>query len=94
MLGCQPAPPSVLFSRLWLARGAFTTLKQKMDPDVYGGAPLLGLNGNVINAHGGSREAAIMNAVRVATETIKQRVNEHIMENVSKSQNLIGAVAA
>jgi phosphate acyltransferase len=77
-----------------LARGAFKTLKQKMDPDVYGGAPLLGLNGNVIKAHGGSREAAIMNAVRVATETIKQRVNEHITQQVSKSQLVIGAVAA
>jgi glycerol-3-phosphate acyltransferase PlsX len=77
-----------------LARGAFRTLKAKMDPDVYGGAPLLGLNGNVIKAHGGAREAAVMNAVRVATETIKQEVNQHIMQQVSKSQNLVGAVAA
>jgi len=50
-----------------LARGAFRALKQKMDPDVYGGAPLLGLNGIVIKAHGSARESAIMNAVRVAT---------------------------
>jgi glycerol-3-phosphate acyltransferase PlsX len=77
-----------------LARGAFKTLKQKMDPDVYGGAPLLGLNGTVIKAHGGAREAAIMNAVRVAMETIKQEVNQHIMQQVSKSQTLFGAVAA
>jgi fatty acid/phospholipid biosynthesis enzyme len=52
------------------------------------------LNGNVIKAHGGARESAIMNAVRVATEAIKQRVNEHITENVSKSQNVIGATMA
>ncbi|MGZ5544484.1 MAG: phosphate acyltransferase PlsX [Limisphaerales bacterium] len=77
-----------------LARGAFRTLKEKMDPDLYGGAPLLGLNGSVIKAHGGAREAAIMNAVRVATETIKQEVNRHIMQQVSKSQSLFGAVAA
>lgn len=81
-----------------LAGGAFKTLKQRMDPDVYGGAPLLGLNGNVIKAHGSAREHAIKNAVRVATETIKQRVNQHIMEQVSKSQALFasgtGATAA
>jgi glycerol-3-phosphate acyltransferase PlsX len=77
-----------------LARGAFQTLKKKMDPDLYGGAPLLGLNGTVIKAHGGAREAAIMNAVRVATETIKQEVNRHIMQEVSKSQALVGAIAA
>ena len=35
-----------------------------------------------------------MNAVRVATETIKQRVNQHIMQQVSKSQLVIGAVTA
>jgi glycerol-3-phosphate acyltransferase PlsX len=77
-----------------LAKGAFDTLKQRMDPDVYGGAPLLGLNGNVIKAHGSAREAAIMNAVRVATETIKQQVNQTIMQQVSKSKDLFGASAA
>jgi glycerol-3-phosphate acyltransferase PlsX len=77
-----------------LAKGAFDTLKQRMDPDGYGGAPLLGLNGNVIKAHGSAREAAIMNAVRVATETIKQQVNQTIMQQVSKSKDLFGASAA
>jgi glycerol-3-phosphate acyltransferase PlsX len=72
-----------------LARGAFQALKQKTDPDVYGGAPLLGLNGNVIKAHGSARERAIMNAVRVAMETVKQRVNEHITENLSKAATLL-----
>ncbi len=76
-----------------LAGGAFKELKKRMDPDVYGGAPLLGLNGNVIKAHGSAREAAIQNAIRVAMETIKQRVNEHIMQQVSKSAAITGAVA-
>lgn len=76
-----------------LAGGAFKALKQRMDPDVYGGAPLLGLNGNVIKAHGSAREAAIMNAIRVATETIKQEVNQHIMQEVSKSAALFGEPA-
>jgi phosphate acyltransferase len=77
-----------------LAGGAFKALKQRMDPDVYGGAPLLGLNGNVIKAHGSAREAAIMSAIRVATETIKQEVNSHIMRQVSKSAALFAAPAS
>jgi phosphate acyltransferase len=77
-----------------LAGGAFRALKQRMDPDVYGGAPLLGVNGNVIKAHGSAREAAIMNAIRVATETIKQQVNLKIMQQVSKSAAMMGAPAA
>ena len=44
------------------------TIKRRMDPEAYGGAPLLGLNGNVMKAHGSARERAIMNAIRVTTE--------------------------
>jgi hypothetical protein len=32
-----------------------------------------------------------MNAVRVATQTIQQGVNEHIMQQVSKSADLFAA---
>jgi len=35
-----------------LAKGAFRSIKHKMDPEEHGGAPLLGLNGNVIKVHG------------------------------------------
>jgi len=53
-----------------LAQNAFRTIVRRMDPDGYGGAPLLGLNGNVMKAHGSARERAIMNALRVTTEAI------------------------
>jgi phosphate acyltransferase len=33
-----------------LAKGAFDTLKARMNPDRYGGAPLLGVRGNVLKA--------------------------------------------
>ena len=68
-----------------MARGAFTDLKRRMDPDVYGGAPLLGLNGIVIKAHGSSRERAIMNAIRVATETIQHHLNDVITREISEA---------
>ena len=62
-----------------LARGAFAGLKRRVDPEVYGGAAILGLNGVVIKAHGSSRERAIASAVRVATEEIRHDIN-HIIE--------------
>jgi glycerol-3-phosphate acyltransferase PlsX len=73
-----------------LARGAFRQIKQRMDPDAYGGAPLLGLNGIVIKAHGSSRERAIMNAVRVATETIQHRLNETIVREITQANERLG----
>jgi glycerol-3-phosphate acyltransferase PlsX len=63
-----------------LARNAFRTIKQRMDPDAYGGAPLLGLNGNVIKAHGAARERAIMNAIRVALERTPPELSADISD--------------
>jgi len=74
-----------------LAQGAFRNIKQRMDPDVYGGAPLLGLNGTVIKAHGSARERAIMNAIRVATETIQYKINETIVREVTEANRRLGA---
>jgi len=73
-----------------LARGAFQKIKRRLDPDAYGGAPLLGLNGVVIKAHGGAREKAIMNAIRVATETIQNKINETIVREVAQATPNLG----
>ena len=73
-----------------LAQGALRNIKRRMDPEAYGGAPLLGLKGVVIKAHGSAREKAIMNAIRVATETIQQRINETIADEVKRANEKLG----
>ncbi len=65
-----------------LCRGAFTELKQKLDPEEYGGAIFLGVNGVVIKAHGSSSAKAIRNAIRVAAEFVDHRVNEKIVSAI------------
>lgn len=69
-----------------LAQGAFKSLKKKIDPDEYGGSPLLGVNGTVIIAHGASSARAIKNALRVAAESVAHGVNPHILEEVRRHQ--------
>ena len=49
-----------------IAKPAFGIVKKKMDYKEYGGAPLLGVNGGVIKAHGSSDGKAIYNALRQA----------------------------
>jgi glycerol-3-phosphate acyltransferase PlsX len=66
-----------------LAGKGFRNIKRRIDPDVYGGAPLLGLNGCVIKAHGSARENAIMNAIRVCAEAIQHRINEIIQQELA-----------
>lgn len=69
----------------FIARGAFRNIKSRLDPEVYGGAILLGLNGNVIKAHGSAREKAIMNAIRVAGEAVQHHLNELIVKEINRA---------
>ncbi len=66
-----------------LANGAFKALKEKSSYETYGGSPLLGVNGVVIIAHGSSTALAVRNAIRVAMETVENRVNQRIEEAIS-----------
>ncbi len=77
----------------WLCRGAFRALKSRMDPEVYGGAVLLGLNGNVIKAHGSARERAIMSAMRVAAEQVSHDVNQIIRQEIARANERLAAAA-
>lgn len=74
-----------------LAKNALRTIKRRMDPDAYGGAPLLGLNGNVMKAHGSARERAIMNAIRLSTEAIHNQINQIIRDEIERANDRLAA---
>ncbi|MCG0314161.1 MAG: phosphate acyltransferase PlsX [Calditerricola sp.] len=57
-----------------LLRPAFRRLKARMDYKEHGGAPLLGINGPCIKAHGSSDARAIHNAVRQAIAFVERDV--------------------
>ncbi len=67
-----------------LLKPGFRRIKKRMDPSEYGGAPLLGVNGVVIIAHGGSNAKAIYNAVRVAKKGVQQNFVREIAERMAK----------
>jgi glycerol-3-phosphate acyltransferase PlsX len=71
-----------------LAKGAFLSMKQRVDPETHGGAPLLGLNGNVVIAHGSSREHAIMNGIGQAVHAIQHKVNDLVAQDVGTALRL------
>jgi glycerol-3-phosphate acyltransferase PlsX len=66
-----------------LSKGVFKTVKNKVDPSHYGGAPLLGSNGIVIIGHGSSNNLAAFNGIRVASEAISHDLN-HLIESELK----------
>lgn len=75
-----------LFSRNSLAEAY-----RRLDYAEYGGAPLVGLDGIAIVAHGGSNGLAIKNAIRVARKEVEQDMNHHIADALAAADGLVGA---
>ena len=67
-----------------LMKKVFTDLKKKMNPDEYGGAPLLGVNGVVIICHGKSTPKAIFSAILAAGELSKSGMVDQIRKHMAK----------
>ncbi len=62
----------------WLAKGGFVALKNKLDYREYGAAPLIGLNGLGLVAHGSSDGKAIYNAIRIAEKYVTHGLAERL----------------
>ena len=67
----------------WLLKPAFASIRHETNYEEAGGAPLLGVDGNVIISHGISSALAIRNAIRVAGELVTTRVNAQIVEAIT-----------
>ena len=57
--------------------------KNKLDPRLYNGAILLGLDKPVIKSHGGTDSIGFANSLRVCEKIIKGRLIEKIKENIN-----------
>ena len=66
-----------------LAKNTFRELKHSFDSTEVGGAPLLGVEGAVIKAHGNSNARAIFCAIRQARTVVESGVVDVIREGVS-----------
>lgn len=65
-----------------LAHKALSELKSKVDPNEYPGAPLLGINGVVVIAHGASTARGIENAILGAAVSVRNQLVDHIREHI------------
>lgn len=68
-----------------LARPAFRRIRKQIDPNEIGGAPLLGLNGVVIKAHGSSTDQGVKNAIRQARAAVSGKIVEAIREELARN---------
>ena len=70
-----------------LIRPAARRLRERLDPDTYGGAYLLGLRGLAVVAHGNSSARAICNAVRLAARGVEHDVVGRLGQRMLESAN-------
>jgi phosphate acyltransferase len=68
-----------------LIRGGVRKLRDRIDWREFGGAPLLGIDGVAVVAHGRSDARAIKNAIRVAKEAVENELVSKIRAEVGKS---------
>jgi phosphate acyltransferase len=68
-----------------LSKQAFDSFRKRTDSSETGGAPLLGVRGITIIGHGRSNAVAVKNAIRVASELYRTRLNEKIEQELSAS---------
>ena len=66
-----------------LLKSGLKEFSKKLDYTEYGGAPLLGVKGIIIKAHGSSNDVAIKNAIRQAKLSIENKIIENIEENIT-----------
>ena len=66
-----------------LARPAFRSLREKVDPRRHNGAMFVGLNGIAVKSHGGTDALGFANAIGVAVDIVQQGVNERIISELS-----------
>lgn len=74
-----------------LMKSAFKSMKRRMDPEIYGGAILLGVNGNCIVTHGAATRRAIFHAIKVAAEANSNDLAPTIASRIAEYQAKIDA---
>jgi glycerol-3-phosphate acyltransferase PlsX len=75
----------------YLAQSAFQAIRKRMNPEVYGGAPMLGFNGLVFKAHGSAREKAVTSALRITVEAMQHEVNQTIVREIARANEKLSA---
>ncbi|MEX1366496.1 MAG: phosphate acyltransferase PlsX [Nannocystaceae bacterium] len=74
-----------------LLRPAFAELKTRLDPDSYGAAPLLGVDGLAFICHGGASGFAIGTAIELAARSVDEALTPRINEALRRHAELMTA---
>ncbi len=92
----RSALSATLMSKIgaFFARGAFDTLKVRMDPRKHNGGVFLGLNGVVVKSHGGTDALGFATAIDVAIEMVRNGLMAKIASDVAAVHAIMAPITA
>lgn len=71
-----------------MMKSAFSEVKARIDPDNYGGAPLLGIRQVAIVCHGRASAVALANGIRQADKFVRQGLTPGLTEAIARNAEL------
>jgi glycerol-3-phosphate acyltransferase PlsX len=74
-----------------MMKSAFSEVRGRIDPDNYGGAPLLGIKQIAVICHGGASPVALANGLRQADDFVRQGLTPGLTEAIQRNSNLFEA---
>jgi phosphate acyltransferase len=74
-----------------LVKGALREINDRINPDIQGGAPLLGLNGIVFKAHGSAGERAITNGIGQTVRAVEHHITKIIRQEAAAANERVAA---
>ncbi len=72
-----------------LAKPSLVKIRAMLNPDEYGAAPLLGVNGVVFIGHGRSNAHALVSAIKAARSAVAAKVQDSIQAAIQESLNKV-----
>ncbi len=72
-----------------LMRGSLRQLRDNMNPDSYGAAPLLGVDGLAFICHGGASPFAIATALQLAVRSVDEALTPAVAEALARNADLV-----
>jgi glycerol-3-phosphate acyltransferase PlsX len=92
----KAALTSTLMSKIgaFLAQGAFSAFKERLDPRKHNGGVFLGLRGVVVKSHGGTDALGFATAIEVAIKMVKNNLVDKISEDMTAVHAILTAPPA
>lgn len=72
-----------------LASQSLGSAIKKIDPRMHNGAMLIGLNGVAVKSHGSTDAIGFANAILVASNLVRNKINERIIEDINHNQQFL-----